>query len=82
MNKKIENIELELIQNDGNIIPIGINICPLKKNEEFTGMVCTVHDLTERNNMENELKKSERLKTEFMNIAAHELRSPVTPIKG
>ena len=82
MNKKIENIELELIQNGGNIIPIEINICPLKKDEKFTGIVCTVHDLTERNNMENELKKSERLKTEFMNIAAHELKSPVTPIKG
>jgi PAS domain S-box-containing protein len=82
MNKKIENIELELIQNDGNIIPIEINICPLKKDDKFTGIVCTVHDLTERNNIENELKKSERLKTEFMNIAAHELKSPVTPIKG
>jgi len=82
MNKKIENIELELIQDDGNIIPIKINICPLKKDDEFTGIVCTVHDLTERNNIENELKKSERLKTEFMNIAAHELKSPVTPIRG
>jgi len=82
MNKKIENIELEFIRNDGNIIPIEINICPLKKDEKYTGMVCTVHDLTERNNMESELKKSERLKTEFMNIAAHELKSPVTPIKG
>jgi signal transduction histidine kinase len=28
------------------------------------------------------MQKSERLKTEFMNIAAHELKSPVTPIKG
>jgi len=82
MNKKIENIELELIQENGNIIPIEINICPLKKDDEFTGLVCTVHNLTERNNIENELKKSERLKTEFMNIAAHELKSPVTPIKG
>lgn len=82
LNKKIENIELEFVQNDSNIIPIEINICPLKKNDEFTGVVCTVRDLTERNNIENELKKSERLKTEFMNIAAHELRSPVTPIKG
>ncbi|MCK5259300.1 MAG: PAS domain-containing sensor histidine kinase, partial [Thermoplasmatales archaeon] len=82
MNKKIENIELEFVQDDGNIIPIEINICPLKKDDEFTGIVCTVHDLTERNNIENELKKSERLKTEFMNIAAHELKSPVTPIKG
>jgi len=26
--------------------------------------------------------KSEKLRTEFMNIAAHELKSPVTPIKG
>jgi len=82
MNKKIENIELELIQKDGNLIPIEINICPLKKDGEFTGAVCTVHNLTERNNIEKELKKSERLKTEFMNIAAHELKSPVTPIKG
>ncbi len=82
LNKKIENIELELVQDDGNIIPIEINICPLKKDEKFTGLVCTLHNLTERNNIENELKKSERLKTEFMNIAAHELKSPVTPIKG
>jgi signal transduction histidine kinase len=45
-------------------------------------MVCTIRDITERRKIEDELKKSERLKTEFMNIAAHELRSPVTPIKG
>jgi signal transduction histidine kinase len=32
--------------------------------------------------MEEEMRKSEQLKTEFMNIAAHELKSPVTPIKG
>jgi len=54
----------------------------LKKDEKFTGIVCIVRNLTERNRIENELKKSERLKTEFMNIAAHELKSPVTPIKG
>jgi signal transduction histidine kinase len=36
----------------------------------------------QRREIEDELKKNERLKTEFMNIAAHELRSPVTPIKG
>jgi PAS domain S-box-containing protein len=82
MNKKIENIELEFVQDDGNIIPIEINICPLKKDEKFTGIVCTVRNLTEQNRIENELKQSERLKTEFMNIAAHELKSPVTPIKG
>ena len=79
---KIENIELELVHANGAIIPIDVNISPLKKDNEFVGMVCTIRDITERRRIEDELKKSERLKTEFMNIAAHELKSPVTPIKG
>ena len=81
-NEKIENIELELVADDGSITPVEANIAPLKKNTEFGGIVCTVRDITQRREIENELKKNERLKTEFMNIAAHELRSPVTPIKG
>jgi PAS domain S-box-containing protein len=81
-NDKIENVELELITGNGEIIPIEANIAPLTKQTEFGGVVCTVRDITQRREIEDELKKNERLKTEFMNIAAHELRSPVTPIKG
>jgi PAS domain S-box-containing protein len=81
-DEKIENVELELVHSKGHMIPIEVNIAPFKKENEFTGMVCTIRDITERRNIEDELKKSERLKTEFMNIAAHELKSPVTPIKG
>jgi PAS domain S-box-containing protein len=81
-DEKIENIELELVHAEGDIIPIEVNIAPYKKDDEFAGMVCTIRDITERRRVEDELKKSERLKTEFMNIAAHELKSPVTPIKG
>jgi len=81
-DEKIENVELELVHPDENTIPIEVNIAPIKKNNDFSGMVCTIRDITERRRIEDELKKSERLKTEFMNIAAHELKSPVTPIKG
>jgi PAS domain S-box-containing protein len=81
-NDKIENVELELVSGDGCITPIEANIAPLTKQAEFGGVVCTVRDITQRREIEDELKKNERLKTEFMNIAAHELRSPVTPIKG
>jgi PAS domain S-box-containing protein len=81
-DEKIENVELELVHPDENTIPIEVNIAPIKKKNEFAGMVCTIRDITERRRIEDELKKSERLKTEFMNIAAHELKSPVTPIKG
>jgi len=81
-DEKIENVELELVHANGDIIPIELNMAPFKKENKFGGMVCTIRDITERRKVEEELKKSERLKTEFMNIAAHELRSPVTPIKG
>jgi signal transduction histidine kinase len=81
-NDKIENIELELVHVDGHIIPIEVNMAPFQKESKFGGMVCTIRDITERRRIEDELKKSDRLRTEFMNIAAHELRSPVTPIKG
>jgi PAS domain S-box-containing protein len=81
-NDKIENVELELVAGNGSILPIEANIAPLTKQTEFGGVICTVRDITQRREIEDELKKNERLKTEFMNIAAHELRSPVTPIKG
>lgn len=81
-NEKIENVELEIVAEDGTILPIEVNIAPLEKQDEFSGVVCTVRNITQRREIEDELKKNERLKTEFMNIAAHELRSPVTPIKG
>ncbi len=81
-DEKIDNVELELVHSKGKIIPIEVNIAPFKKENEFAGMVCTIRDITERRIIEDELKKSERLRTEFMNIAAHELKSPVTPIKG
>ena len=81
-NEKIENIELELVSEEGSILPIEVNIAPLEKQDEFSGVVCTARDITQRREIEDGLKKNERLKTEFMNIAAHELRSPVTPIKG
>ncbi|RLF33318.1 MAG: hypothetical protein DRM98_02470 [Thermoplasmata archaeon] len=80
--EKIENVELELVDANSDVIPIEVNMAPFKKDEEFAGVVCTIRDITERRRIEDELKKSERLKTEFMNIAAHELKSPVTPIKG
>lgn len=81
-NKDIHHIQLELQNTTGAAVPVEISITPIKDEKDFTGYLCTIHDITERRNMEREMQKSERLKTEFMNIAAHELKSPVTPIKG
>ena len=80
--KTIKNVELEIVHSEGYAIPIEINVALLKKDKKFMGLECTVRDITDWKKIERELKKSEQLKTEFMNIAAHELKSPVTPIKG
>jgi PAS domain S-box-containing protein len=81
-DKKIENVELSVIHGDGYEVPVQINISPLKKNGCFIGVECTARDISEQRKVLRELKKSEKLRTEFMNIVAHELKSPVTPIKG
>lgn len=80
--KKMENISLDVLHNDGYEVPIEANMSPLNKNGKFIGIECTIRDISERRKIERELKRSEKLRTEFMNIAAHELKSPITPIKG
>jgi PAS domain S-box-containing protein len=81
-SKPIKNIELEIIDGQDTIVPIELSISPISKEASLQGFVCTVHDITDRKRMEEEMRKSQQLKNEFMNIAAHELKSPVTPIKG
>lgn len=81
-SKKAEKTELDIIHKEGYEIPIEVNISPLNKDGNFIGIECTVRDISERKRVVMDLKRSENLRTEFMNIVAHELKSPVTPIKG
>jgi signal transduction histidine kinase len=78
----MENLGLDIVHENGYEIPVEVNMSPLKKNGKINGIECTIRDISERKKIERELKRSEKLRTEFMNIVAHELKSPVTPIKG
>ena len=80
--KNLKHVEMNINLNQTDYIPVELSIAPVIENQEFTGYICTILDIKERKKFEDEIKKSERLKTEFMNIVAHELKSPVTPIKG
>jgi len=80
--KNLKHVEMNINLNQADYIPVELSIAPVIDNDEFTGYICTILDIKERKKFEDEIKKSERLKTEFMNIVAHELKSPVTPIKG
>lgn len=59
-------------------------------SECFNSMMVSIRDHTKRQNeltskleaANEELKQKDRLKDEFINIAAHELRTPIQPILG
>lgn len=67
---------------DGQLTWISVNAEPLTPDSEVNdvavdgpGVVCTFTDVTER-------LKIERLKSEFVSVVSHELRSPLTSIRG
>lgn len=67
-------IELEVQISDRVARNLLINAVPLAASDQ-RGWVLSIHDLTER-------KRLESLKSEFINIAAHELRTPLAAILG
>jgi PAS domain S-box-containing protein len=65
--------EKEFIKKDGSQIPVIIGAALL--NKDTTECIAFVLDITER-------KKLEQRKDEFIGIASHELKTPLTSIKG
>ena len=43
-NQKVENIELEVLHNDGYVIPIEVNVAPLFKDGNFVGVEYDWHN--------------------------------------
>ena len=49
---------------------------------KLIGMIFASRDITKRKEAEHELQELNRLKTEFLSTAAHELRTPLVSIRG
>ncbi|MBI2022082.1 PAS domain S-box protein [Candidatus Daviesbacteria bacterium] len=73
--KEIKGFETKRQTKAGKIIDILLTISPIKNSSgKIIGFSAIGHDITER-------KKIENLKTEFLSIAAHELKTPITTLK-
>lgn len=73
LSKEIEGIfrkELPIKEN----LTLEVSIIPLTKEEEILGNLVILHDITRE-------KMVERMKTEFVTLAAHQLRTPLSAIK-
>ncbi len=69
-------VEGELIQKNGGAISVGITYAPtLSQNAELLSIVGNIRDITK-------FREAEELKSTFISIISHELRTPVALIKG
>lgn len=89
----LQALELEAMRRDGTELPVELSLAHWRAGDR-TYHTAIVRDLTERRRAEEErlravehLKEVERLKemdsfkTQFINTAAHELGTPLTPIR-
>lgn len=72
----ITGVELSVRQPDGSTVPVVASAAPLRDaNGTIDAVVGIFQDVAP-------LKEAERLRDEFISVVSHELRSPLTPIRG
>ncbi len=75
--------EKEFIHKNGNILPVSIRFWILQDEQGDPHRIwAIVRDITESKKMEYKLKEINRLKSEFLRRASHELKTPLVSIKG
>ncbi|QQS39959.1 MAG: PAS domain S-box protein [Acidobacteriota bacterium] len=88
--RKIEHFETVRRTKDGRLIDISVTISPVRDSQgRITGASKVARDITEKKRLEEtlqravaELKEADAKKNEFLAILGHELRNPLSALRG
>ncbi|MEO8754996.1 MAG: PAS domain S-box protein [Casimicrobiaceae bacterium] len=79
--ERIQHFETVRRRKDGTKIDISLRVSPIVDGQHrIVGASKTARDITARKRKEEELSNSDRRKTEFLALLAHELRNPLAPL--
>lgn len=79
----VERYETVRLRKDGTQIDVSLTASPIKDAKDILiGVAVIAHDITERKRIEKELREKGQRKDDFIGIASHELKTPITSIKA
>jgi signal transduction histidine kinase len=75
--------DIEIVRSDGSVLYVQNEVEPLyDRRGRVCGGVSVCVDMTERKQIEDVLRESDRRKDEFLATLPHELRNPLAPIRN
>ncbi len=75
--------ELQVVRDDGATVTMVGSAVPLfDEDGELTGSVGAFSDVTEARAIEAELRAANAVKDEFLGLVSHEMKTPITVIRG
>jgi PAS domain S-box-containing protein len=81
LGKPVRGDELDVQFHDGRSLTILVNAAPLFDAQgRVRGAVAAIMDVSALKNIQRELEKANRQKSEFLSVLAHELRNPMAAI--
>lgn len=79
--KPVQNQEEIFCRKDGSLFPVSYSLATLEKDGELIGSVLEFRDITNQKRIEDALRQAVHARDEFLSIASHELKTPLTTLK-